>query len=90
MSKEISAQELRDFLEWYFVNFETKETAWSVLRTCMCGHFHLCTKDAEKQLKRGFINRLLKRTSDGRVSPTFELPARDPWWIKWEKKVIKH
>lgn len=90
MQREIKTQELRDFLEWYFVNFDKNETSKSVLTTCMCGHFHICTKEANIQLKRCFLNGFVKGAGQGRVAPTFPLPARDPWWVKWEKKVAKH
>lgn len=48
----ITNDELRAFCTWYQAHFHTKQSARSVVVTCMCGYFHTYAKKAEELLKQ--------------------------------------
>ncbi len=51
MSDEITNNELMDFCVW-FADWHGKATMPSVFTTCLCGHFQIYTKVANKLLTR--------------------------------------
>jgi len=61
MSKEKTHAELKEFVIWYFDNFDLRETYPSVIETCMCGHFHIGRREAKEYLNRCLFLRYLRR-----------------------------
>ena len=79
--KEPTEAELKEFVDWFFPNFDRTEAPDSVIMTCMCGYFHISLIAARRQLKRCYVCNLLRRTQRKTVVPVKGV-VRDPWWIR--------